>query len=74
MNKTKFSWKKKTSYQIYIVSKFPGMTMLNGQDTTESPDALLTKYVNMGGEIISQSSGSGPQGLGTVWTVKVPTF
>lgn len=65
-------WGKTKTYQISIISKFPGMTMINGQDTTESPDVLLTNCVNLGGEIIAQTSAFGPQGMCTIWTVKVP--
>ena len=73
-NNKKFGWSKTKpkGFQIFIISKFPDMTMVNGQDSTEMPDVLLTNYINMGGELLSQSSGYGPQGLCTIWTVKVP--
>lgn len=71
---SKFLWTKAKSvnYQVHVISKLPSMTMINGQDTMDTPDVILTKFVNSGGEIVSQSSGYGPEGLCTVWTVKVP--
>ena len=72
-NNKKFGWSKPKTFQIYIITKFPDMTMVNGQDSTDLPHVLLSNYINMGGEMLSQSSGYGPHGLCTIWTIKVPT-